>query len=68
VAGGGSPLPDRARPLPEVEEWLLVARCVGERLRGIRQPGEYLDGMTEDQCLRVEQIIHCFAHYDEIAC
>jgi hypothetical protein len=47
-------------PLPEGEEWLRVARCVRERWHGTRQPGEYLEGMTEEQCRRVEQIIDEF--------
>ena len=53
-------------PLPDGDEWLRVARCVAERWDGTRQPGEYLEGMTDDQRRRVEEIIHFFAHYDEI--
>src|SRR5215213_9634715 len=47
-------------PLPEGSECLRVARCVRERWLGMRQPGEYIDGMTEEQCRRVEEIIDEF--------
>ena len=50
-------------PLPEGMGCVRVLRCVRERWLGLRQPGEYIDGMPEWEVRRVEQIIEEFAGY-----